>query len=56
MLDGAQSGDVAGDRNIPWQIGKHHLNGLIPNKPGVAFGRQRIRAENAMLPEQPEIA
>jgi len=55
MLDGAEPGHIAGDRNVPRRVGEHHLRPLVAEKPGVALRVQSVAAEQAMIAKCPKI-
>ena len=55
VLDRAEPGDIPSDRDIPGRIGEDHLRALVPEQAPIAFRRQGVAAQKAVLVEEPEI-
>jgi hypothetical protein len=55
VFDRAEARDVASDWYIPWRVGEYHLRALFSEQAPIAFRRESVAAENAVLAEKPEI-
>ena len=56
MLDRAEAGDIAGDCDVPGRIGEDHLRPLLAEQAPIAFRRQGVAAQEAVIVEEPEVA
>ena len=55
VLDRAEAGDIPSDRDVPGRIGEDHLRPLVAEQAPIAFRRQGVAAQKAVLVEEPEI-
>jgi hypothetical protein len=56
VLNRAESGHIARDRNVPRRIGEDRLRPLVAEKPDVALRGQSVATEQAMIAKRPKIA